>query len=294
MQAGVLGMMIVPLKAARAESQAAAEETDFKIEAWSSSEAGSVLEEELDEDADGGEVFQYRRFRYTENLGAVEQPAPKRRFRPRPGKGDPARRKRRGDSDEEGEEGEGCNEPWCAGEAVEGPLPRFAWPATRRPASPRRLVEADAADAALLKRVATALARFYGLPGDAAVAVKLRPPALNSVVVDDEAWKKKTRPSELEDPPAVWVRGNRVYDFHGDRGTVDEFEHDLLERRVEDDFAMRNRRREQNLAPFPHLPLPLRRPLDDDDYDDAEPSPVRPGRGAGGGPAAGRAAPRRS
>ena len=39
-----------------------------------------------------------------------------------------------------------------------------------------------------------------------------------------------------------WLRGNRVYDFHGDRGTVADFEADLLTREVEDDATCRSRR----------------------------------------------------
>jgi len=138
-------------------------------------------------------------------------------------------------------------------------------------------------ESAQLQRVATALARFYGLPGGAAKGVKPRVLAPNAVVVDEEAWRRKTRESQMEDPPTMWVRGGRIYDHHGDRGTLDEFEQDFLERQVEDDFTTRNRRREQGLAPFPHLPLPLRRPFDDDD--DAEPEPA-PRRGGGAGGAA--------
>ena len=39
-----------------------------------------------------------------------------------------------------------------------------------------------------------------------------------------------------------WLRGNRVNDFHGDRGTVADFEADLLTREVEDDATCRSRR----------------------------------------------------
>ena len=53
-------------------------------------------------------------------------------------------------------------------------------------------------------------------------------------MVTQEAWKVKERPSQLDEPPMFWLRGGRVYDFHGDRGTVSEFENDLLIREVED------------------------------------------------------------
>lgn len=46
----------------------------------------------------------------------------------------------------------------------------------------------------------------------------------------------------MEEPPMFWLRGNRVYDFHGDRGSVVEFESDLLTREVEDDAVCRSRR----------------------------------------------------
>lgn len=58
----------------------------------------------------------------------------------------------------------------------------------------------------------------------------------------EEAWQLKKRQSPLDEPPVFWLRGNRVYDFHGDRGTVAEFEADLLMRQVEDDAACRSRR----------------------------------------------------
>ena len=66
--------------------------------------------------------------------------------------------------------------------------------------------------------------------------------------VTEEAWKLKERESPLEEPPMFWLRGNRVYDFHGDRGTVAEFESDLLSREVEDDAACRSRRQMLNFA----------------------------------------------
>ena len=60
--------------------------------------------------------------------------------------------------------------------------------------------------------------------------------------VTEEAWRLKERESQLDEPPMFWLRGNRVYDFHGDRGTVADFEADLLTREVEDDATCRSRR----------------------------------------------------
>lgn len=111
--------------------------------------------------------------------------------------------------------------------------------------------------AELLRRMAKALADFYGL-GEAKHATRLKSSVVNVVMVTQEAWKVKERPSQLDEPPMFWLRGGRVYDFHGDRGTVSEFENDLLIREVEDDGICRQRRQKQGLLPFPFLPLPQR------------------------------------
>ncbi|CAE8712976.1 unnamed protein product, partial [Polarella glacialis] len=73
---------------------------------------------------------------------------------------------------------------------------------------------------------------------------------------------------QLEEPPMLWIRGGRVYDFHGDRGTVAEFEHDFMTREVEDDAVCRLRRREQGLMPFPFVALPLKQ--NEDNADESE------------------------
>ena len=97
-----------------------------------------------------------------------------------------------------------------------------------------------------------ALVEFYGLRSPE--AVRLRSDVVNLVTVTPEAWAERQRPGRLLEPPQLWVRGQRVYDFHGDRGTVADFESDLLERQVEDDAICRTRRQKQQLLPFPFLP----------------------------------------
>jgi len=126
--------------------------------------------------------------------------------------------------------------------------------------------------------VADVLVKFYGLAGDRSSAIKF---SNNIVIVHEEAWLKKERASQFAEPPMMWVRGGRVYDFHGDRGTVAEFSNDLLMRQVEDDATCRLRRREQGLLPFPFLALPLKRDEDPDDQGDVpregfgKPAPAR-------------------
>jgi hypothetical protein len=85
----------------------------------------------------------------------------------------------------------------------------------------------------------------------------------NRVAVEGSAWSKRKRESQLEEPPVMFVRGGRVYDFHGDRGTLAEFEHDLLTRQVEDDVVCRTRRMKQGLMPFPFVALPLKQITED-------------------------------
>jgi len=116
--------------------------------------------------------------------------------------------------------------------------------------------EEEFPDEDLLRRVADALVQFYGLPGDREQSIRTK--HVNAVMVTDAAWAMRKRSSQLEEPPMMWIRGGRVYDFHGDRGTVAEFEFDLLTRQVEDDAVCRLRRREQGLMPFPFVALPLK------------------------------------
>lgn len=134
-----------------------------------------------------------------------------------------------------------------------------------------------------VSRIAQVLAKFYGLPGDWEQAVRLR---YNAAVVTDHAWKaRRRRDSQVQNPPMVWLRGGRVYDFKGDRGTLAEFEQDLLVRQVEDDAACRQRRKEQGLLPFPFVALPMRRGDEDDEADgvDAAPPSYASAAGARGG-----------
>eukprot|EP00435_Cladocopium_sp_Y103_P030052 s1015_g7.t1 len=123
-------------------------------------------------------------------------------------------------------------------------------------------------DLELLQRMANALVEFYGL-GEAKRAIRLKSNVVNVVMVTEEAWRLKERESQLDEPPLFWLRGNRVYDFHGDRGTVADFEADLLTREVEDDATCRSRRQKQGLLPFPFLPLPQKEKVEDDDGNDA-------------------------
>jgi len=117
-----------------------------------------------------------------------------------------------------------------------------------------------------LERIAKAVITFYGLPNqEASPAIRLR---WNSVMVDIAAWTARRRDSQLEAPPMFWLRGGRIYDFHGDRGTLAEFEHDFLVRKVEDDSVCRMRRREQGLMPFPFVAAPLTQKDEEDDADD--------------------------
>ena len=116
-----------------------------------------------------------------------------------------------------------------------------------------------------LQRVSDALIQFYGLGQE---AVKFKAAIPNVLSVSEEAWRCRERSNSLvEEPPVLWIRGGRVYDFHGDRGTVAEFENDLLVRRVEDDAICRQRRQKQGLMPFPFAALPLKDKASDEPDD---------------------------
>ena len=117
-----------------------------------------------------------------------------------------------------------------------------------------------------LQKVAGVLVQFYGLHHD---AIRFKGAVPNVLFVSKSAWAcRQRRDSQAEEPPVLWIRGGRVYDFHGDRGTVAEFEHDLLVRQVEDDAICRQRRQKQGLMPFPFAALPLKDKASEDD--DAE------------------------
>ena len=123
-----------------------------------------------------------------------------------------------------------------------------------------------------LQRVASVLIQFYGLCHK---AVKFKGSVPNVLIVSQEAWRcRERRDSQAEEPPVLWIRGGRVYDFHGDRGTVAEFENDLLVRQVEDDAICRQRRQKQGLMPFPFAALPIKEKVVEEP-DDPEPAAGR-------------------
>lgn len=96
------------------------------------------------------------------------------------------------------------------------------------------------------------LARYYILPGGWKEGVEV---SNNRVTVRQDAWIAKERDSKLSEPPTLWVRGGRVYDYKGDLGTVQEFEEDHESpEKEEDTTAARARRREQGMPPFPFVP----------------------------------------
>jgi len=140
--------------------------------------------------------------------------------------------------------GTGCSSPWSCGSSspVHGPLA-----ARERCVTPR--MPEERTDVMLL-RVAQIVSQFYGL--SEGVTCKN-----NAVTICGVAWAGRSQGAPTHDPPTFWLRGGRVYDFHGDRGTVAEFEDDLLIRGVEDDVVCRSRRKTQGLMPFPFVPLPL-------------------------------------
>jgi hypothetical protein len=120
--------------------------------------------------------------------------------------------------------------------------------------------EARAMEDPELRRLAAILGEFYGLPAALGGAWRLKNPTINAITIDDASWERRERKGNLGMPPTFWVRGGRVYDYQGDRGTVAEFEEDLLVRQVEDDSACRQRRQKQGLLPFPFLALPAKPP----------------------------------
>jgi hypothetical protein len=140
----------------------------------------------------------------------------------------------------------------CGMQMTEAPLSRASTPCC------------EDESASEVRRIGEVVHKFYGLVDTVDRSVRFR---YNAAIITDEAWAKKTRQSQLEGPPMLWVRGGRVYDFHGDRGTVAEFSNDLLGRQVEDDAICRLRRRDQGLLPFPFLALPVKRNEDPEDVE---------------------------
>lgn len=255
------------------QSTAPAEVEDLaaaiEAENWTASEA--------DEDAgsDSGD-FNYQRYRYRDQQAKFCRAASLEPVRKRP----PPRRPV-GQAIRSGPEDGSSFCAWSSEASASStrPLSRIALePSTTQDvlsdiSTPR--CDIEEADAELLRRVGDVLVRFYGL-GELETAIRFKSSALNVVIVAQEAWAKRQRESQLDEPPMLWVRGGRVYDFHGDRGTVAEFENDLLQRQVEDDMICRQRRREQGLMPFPFVALPLKSSTaeDPDDFELAREGPA--------------------
>lgn len=244
---------------------------------WSSSD-----EEDCATEAEAGDnfAFDYRDYRYQRYQEVRARAAPPEQQR----RGLRIRRpahvgsKVRGDSSDSS-----CSVPWVRGDfspprwIPDGAVPSASSRASALPSrGPTPCCEEEPFCDELyqeLCQVGEVIVKFYGLFGGIARSLRLKN---NTVAVQDEAWAGRQRESQLTDPPIFWVRGGRVYDFHGDRGTVAEFSQDLLERQVEDDAICRQRRQKQGLMPFPFVAAPLKR---DDDCDDQ----VDGTREAGGG-----------
>jgi len=203
-----------------------------------------------------GETFDYRKYRYAEQpsrvTAAPQQPPHRRRQQRRAA----PREAVAADSDDE-------ITPWGDGRQ-RLPPPLQWWSESSPSSSSTPQCEDVRPEDDQLKRVADILVRFYNLPGGMR-AVRFANGVSNLVIVEEAAWAQRQRQSQLDEPPMLWVRGGRIYDFHGDRGTIAEFENDLLVRQVEDDSICRTRRRDQGLMPFPFLALPIRRYSDEAD-----------------------------
>lgn len=224
--------------------------------------------------SEGDEVFHYSRYRYRDV--AAECPRPAERLR---------RGRSRAQGDVRGSGGgasddESCASPWrrcrspcLATQALDGRPPARTVCST-----PECEEEGQQEEEDQLRRLMDALVKFYGLPGGAGRAARLRPNTANLVFVDERAWAERQRRGQLDEPPMMWIRGGRVYDFHGDRGTLEEFEHDLLVRQVEEGPGIRDRRREQGLMPFPFVAVPLKGHWDPDAEDDKLPLRGEPPR----------------
>jgi len=215
----------------------------------------SSSEDDVSDGEDSG--FRYRKYRFQETWSRAKpqasEPQRKRGKRPVPSQSIAAKRVGTGDE---------RPVPWITAESTDQ-----AWPVCEDDRDVMRNnasgIGLDKQEAEQLDQVAQVLVQFYGLPGGPEVAIKPRGSMANMVAVEESAWSKRKRESQLEEPPVMFVRGGRVYDFHGDRGTLAEFEHDLLTRQVEDDTVCRTRRLEQGLMPFPFKALPLKQNTED-------------------------------
>lgn len=268
-QCGGLGMLISGLAAPVARPEPATPEktvADLKLEEWSSSEDEATAAASADLGDSEDEIFRYRRYRYYEGAGTSGQGVTPVKRRPPPA---PRLRQKRSDPAEAGDSDD-CKSPWRSANiapvlAVAG----AGCAASSRCSTPR--CEEEWPEDEQLRHIAGILAKFYGIPGGAERSIRVKRGLANAVIVDDDAWAKRTRESQLEDAPTVWLRGGRIYDFHGDRGTVQEYEHDLLIRQVEDDEICRVRRRDQGLMPYPFVAAPLKgRCLDPDEVEEPD------------------------
>lgn len=267
-----LGLQVSGLAAPVCSGLGEAEATDIDLEiiGWSSSE-----DEEENLHA-GGKAkspcsqFAYREFRYLRCQQArvrAAPPEPRQRGARQRRSAAPSSSHVRDDS-----AGSGCSSPWGLNTSPTRRLDSAVPAASSRMASPCR--EEEHLDEELrqeLHQVGDALVKFYALPGGMRHALRLKG---NLIAVLDEAWAQKHRESRLTEPPTMWVRGGRVYDFHGDRGTVAEFLNDFLVRQVEDDAICRQRRREQGLLPYPFVAAPLKRDPDGEEPEADAPANV--------------------
>jgi len=215
----------------------------------------SSSEDEVSGGEDSG--FGYRKYRYQEVQSRARpeasEPQRKRGKRPTPSVSMLAKRAHAGDE---------RPVAWISAESTDQPWSACENGCDVTENSAGRII-LDKQEAEQLARVAQVLVRFYGLPGGPEVAIKPRSTMANMVAVEESAWSKRERESQLQEPPVFFVRGGRIYDLHGDRGTLAEFEHDLLTRQVEDDTVCRTRRLKQGLMPFPFVALPLKQNADD-------------------------------
>jgi len=249
---------VAPLPAATSGAAPLQELQDLLSRGWESSDgeeddAAAALSE-------GEEAFHYSRYRYRDVAAAQAAECPRPAERHRRGQPNPLRGAQ-GDARGSGgdpSDDESCSSPW---RRCRSPCPAaralVGWsPARAVCSTPVCEEEGQQQEEDQLRRLADALVKFYGLPG--AGAVRLKPNTANLVFVDERAWAERQRRGQLDEPPMMWIRGGRVYDFHGDRGTLEEVEHDLLVRQVEDDPGIRDRRRAQGLMPFPFVAVPLK------------------------------------
>jgi len=263
-----LGLQVsgLPVSALPAAPTEAAEPIDWEAKDWSSSDED---EEVLSAGSEGDDAaFNYREYRYRRSQEARTRAAAPELHR----RGRQQRRPRHSSQARDASSESGCSSPWARGESpprwtaetavpsacsssLAGPLSRESTP----------FCEEEPPDDELCL-VGEVLVKFYGLPGGRECALRLKN---NLIIVRDEAWAGRKRASQFTEPPLIWVRGGRVYDFHGDRGTIAEFSNDLLMRQVEDDAICRMRRRDQGLMPYPFVAAPLKRDEDAEEQVDA-------------------------